>query len=169
MNTAAELRAQANAKGIAAPATEPSLPAPPTASAANDYAARLAAAKEARAKREAERDREQQAAQLEELELEDRFEREIGRRGRDFQIVDCTAEGGGFVVLKLGDTVAHKRFKNSKMSEVDAQDYVLPSLVHPSKERFLALLATHGEVAHNCALELAKLHGLKLKDDAGKS
>lgn len=72
------------------------------------------------------------------------------------------------VAIKLGETVVHKRFAASKMTDVDVFDYVSPSIVYPSKEAFSELCHRRGAVAGRVGTALAALHGVKMGDDAKK-
>ena len=96
----------------------------------------LEAASDKRKKDRAERAK---AERPEALRLEDKYETELGERGVEFQIVDCTHVHGGFVVVKLGsDVVGWKKFQASDMTEEDANAFVRPAVVHPPKLSFLS-------------------------------
>lgn len=107
-------------------------------------------------------------AELQRLELEERFEAELGPLGSAYVIVDVSDLGEGFVVLKLGEGVLWNTFKSSKMNVVDTEAFVLPNVVHPSRDEYRALAARRGFVPERCAGELATLYGVKLKADGGK-
>lgn len=142
---------------------------PATASQETSDADELAALRKKKAEREAGKDKARQKAELERLRLEDRFEEEIGGLGRDFCIVDVSDLDEGFVVLKRGEPVLWTTFKKSKMNEVDTEGFVLPSVVHPTKDDYRKLVMKRPFVAERCANEVAKLYGVKVKEDEGKS
>jgi hypothetical protein len=124
-------------------------------------------------KRKAERDAaaaiEKEAAEIEALELEERFEKELaGRKDRDFVIVDVSDLGEGFVVLKLGEDVLWNTFKASKMNAVDTDCFVYPCVVHPTKDAYRLLAKRRAFVPERCAGALATLYGVKLKDESAK-
>lgn len=134
-----------------------------------DEADELATLRQNKARREETRAKERQAAELERLRLEERFEQEIGGLGRDFCIVDASDLGEGFVVLKRGESVLWTSFKKSKMNEVDVEGFVLPSVVHPAKDEYRKVVMRRPFVAERCANELGKLYGVKGKEDEGKA
>ncbi len=130
---------------------------------------KLAKARARQAEREAKAAAEAEAAELERFELVERFERELnGREGREFTIVDVSALGEGFVVVKLGEDVLRKTFAASKMTEADIDAFVVPCVVHPSKEGYRKLVARRGWVADRCVLALSGLFGVKTKEDEKK-
>lgn len=117
------------------------------------------------AKREARR----ADLEVEALELELRLEGEIGPKGKMFDVVDVSDLLESPIGIRLGDSVLHKRFTTSKMTQEDAEAYVAPCVVHPSKEKFLELAQMHPAVVDRCAGALAALFGLKIRDNAGKA
>lgn len=132
-------------------------------------AEQLAEARQRKRDREAAAQADRDAAELEKLQLEERFEKELsGKVGKDFAIVDCSDLGKGFVVVKLGLDVHWKTFKSSKMDEVDVDSFVSPNVVHPSKDEFRKLVHERPAVGDRCAVELSHLFGLKRKEDEGK-
>lgn len=138
----------------------------------NDVAAnprdRLARARAAASARAAKREAEREAAELERLELEAKYEGEIGPIDRAFVIVDASDLGEGFIVLRLGEGVLWKTFSTSKMDVVDVETFVLPNVVHPSRETYREIVMRRGFLADRCATSLAKLYGVKRETDAGK-
>lgn len=139
-----------------------------SATPSNDREARRAemlARKAEREKAQAEED-ERHADLL--LELEDRFEAELGRKGREYAIVDLSDVGEGAVVVKRPEPAHMRTFKNSKMREADHYDLVKACLVHPDFEAFKSIAGRRDFVAVRCATAAAKLHGLKLEEDRGK-
>jgi len=121
-----------------------------------------------REEREAARAEKVKALKIERLELEERFEKELGPMGEQFAIVDATHCGEGFVVVKLGESVLHKQFMASKMEESDYHEFVFPTVVHPGKDQFTQMAARRPGLRAECAVALLSLYGVKLKGDAGK-
>jgi hypothetical protein len=131
----------------------------------------LEANRAARAKADEEHN---QKSELEELELEEHFEEKLGRRGAEYEIVDFTAQHGGFVVVQRGEAVLHKKF----MSDVEKsavgvpekafRDYVVPCVVHPSKEAFLELAEKMPRAWRRCANAVMALQGERKKVEEGK-
>lgn len=131
-------------------------------------AKRLEELQKRQAEREKKRELEADEKELERAELVDKFETELGPIGREFQIVDATALGEGFIVVKLGTEVGWKKFQNSKVTEVDVRNFVLPCVAHPEKEKYDEIVTRRPALANRCANALATLHGAKLNDEAGK-
>jgi hypothetical protein len=123
---------------------------------------------ERKAQREASRAKERAAADLERLELEDKFEEDIGPIGREFTIVDCSDTGDGFIVLKLGLDVQWNTFLASKMNAQDLDTFVVPCLLHPSVDQYRAIVKKRGAIAPRCGTALATLYGVRDKEDGKK-
>lgn len=119
-------------------------------------------------------------SQIEELDLEERFEAELGPRGQSFDIIDATPLGEGFLVLKVGIGANHKRFETacSKAkhgpSEPDLYNFVTPCLVHPldgdpgtlkSLTTFKAIIDRRPSLLTRCAAVLLDLYGQKKASD----
>jgi hypothetical protein len=121
-----------------------------------------------REEREAARAEKVKALKIERLELEERFEKELGPMGEQFAIVDATHCGEGFVVIRLGESVLHKQFMASKLEEPDYHEFVFPAVVHPAKDAFVQIAARRPGLRAECAAALLGLYGVKLKGDAGK-
>lgn len=102
------------------------------------------------------------------LELELKYEEELGPRGSMFDMLDLTNIGEGFIVLKLAEGVVHNKFIASKQTEVDLDNFIRPSVVHPAKEVYAAIMQRRPGVAHQCANVLLSLYGLKANEDAKK-
>lgn len=119
------------------------------------------------AKAKLEEQKRAKALELEEktLELELKYESELGPRGVFFEVVD-TIEGP--VVIKLGEAILHKRFSESKVTPTDVHDYVTPCVVHPSREEYLQLVDRRPAIEMRCATALAALYGAKRQADEGK-
>lgn len=97
---------------------------------------KLATAREAKEKREEARDDAAGARELEALELEERFEKELGPRGSMFEIVETI---DGPIVVKLGEAVLFKKFKASLGGDPSLEEmhqFVWPCVVHPTVDKF---------------------------------
>jgi len=105
------------------------------------------------------------ARELEVLELEVRFEAEIGPRGSQFEIVETI---DGPIVVRLGEGVLYTRFTASKVTDVDVHEFVDPCVVHPAKEKYREIAMQRPDVPARVAHALATLYGARHKDDAGK-
>lgn len=147
----------------------PSTPAAPSAAPVATVAERLAAAREVKAKKEAALARERELAELERLELEERFERETGGKlGREFAIVDFSDLGEGHVVVRLGADVLWNTFSASKMDVADKDAFVVPCVVHPSKDQYRTIVNRRAFIADRCCAALATLYGVEDKAKSGK-
>jgi hypothetical protein len=131
----------------------------------SDTMDRLAAARVAKEAKDVAAREAAAARELEVLELETRLEKELGPRGAYFEIVE-TLEGP--IAVKLGEAVLHTRFQASKIQDADVHEYVFPSVVHPTKEKYLEIVGRRPGVALRCANALATLYGAKANADAGK-
>lgn len=130
--------------------------------------ARLEQARGAKAARDEARRLRDGAIELEALELEERFEREIGPRGLAFQLVTTAL---GTVVVRRADHVAYKRFQavdGAKLSIEDVQALVAPHVVHPTREEYLATTKDHGGIAWACAKAMIEMFEAKRGVDSGK-
>lgn len=123
-------------------------------------------------KQKAEREKTRAAAKaaraVEELELEARFDSELGPRGSQFEIVDSGDLGEGFLVVKLGEEVLWKRFIASKMTSDDANNLVRPCVAYPAKEKYDEITARRSALVTRCANALATLYGVQTEVSAGK-
>lgn len=132
-------------------------------------AERLAAARALKAARDVALEGERQLAELQGLELEERFTKELlGRRGVAFMIVDASDLGEGHIVLKLGEDVLWNTFKASKMNVVDTDSFVCSCVVFPSVDAYRAIVKRRAFIGDRCASALATLYGVKAETDAGK-
>jgi hypothetical protein len=130
-----------------------------------DAAARLAAKKAARAEAWAK-------LQADEIELEDKYDGELGPRGSEFEIVlptNAAQVADGLVVVKKPERQKWAAFQESKMSATDAHHLVIACLADPAdKERFNELAKSRPMIVSRCATAIAKLVGLELQAEAGK-
>lgn len=133
-----------------------------------DKKARLAELRKAAEKREAERAEARENAELERLELEEKFEKELGPKGQAWALVDASDNGEGFIVVKLGEEVLWKQYQASKMTDADTYNFVFPSVMHPSRERYTEITTRRPFLANRTANALATLFGVKLRTEEGK-
>jgi hypothetical protein len=129
---------------------------------------RIEILREESAARQSLRAKKREAAEEARLELESKFERELGPMGEKFEIIDLTNLGKGLVVIKQGSSVIHKRFENSKKEDEDIEAYVMPCLAYPSADDFRAILNDLPEVLGRCAFACHRLFGAKTREDEGK-
>lgn len=130
--------------------------------------AEIAKLEEKAAERERARAVEAKQAKLQRLKLIDQFEEELGPRGREFEIVDLTEQGEGYVVVKRALSVHMRAFKASKMTDADHFDLVKTCVVYPTIDEFKAIAGRRDFAVTRCATAIAEMHGLKVRDDAGK-
>ena len=126
---------------------------------------------ELRAKKEAidaAKEIERKAREMEELELEVRFDAELGSRGSQFEIINTGELGEGCIVVKLGEEVLWKRFQNSKMNAEDIAALVRPCVVYPTLSKYDEITSRRSFLANRCANALATLYGVKIEANAGK-
>ena len=127
--------------------------------------ARLLASKKTR---DAEREAKKRAAEVERLELAERFERELGPEGEAFAVYDASSVGEGIFVIKLGEAVLYTTFMESKMTPGDRYDFVSSCIVHPSKAAYDQAQLRRPGINVELSNKLAALFGLKIKADEGK-
>lgn len=129
----------------------------------------LAEAKKRKADRDAVKDVELKKRELDILLLEEKFESELGARGRMFEIVDAPESP---VVLKLGNSVVYKRFRaaveEGKASLEAMSQYVFPSVVYPDKSVFTEIADARPQVLYRCADALTTLFGAKEENTRSK-
>lgn len=128
--------------------------------------ATLAELREGKAKREAARQLELDALEVEKLGLEEKYEAEGKRLGVDFEVV--TTMVGNFVVNKP-DFIAAKQFAaKDKPSVEDVTAFVLPSVVFPDRATMGAVFLEHGGIAYRLSVSLMHMYEAKAEDRAGK-
>jgi hypothetical protein len=133
----------------------------------------LELAREAAAKRAESRQVAAEKRELERLELEAKYEAELGPLGVAFTVVGTPV---GAIFLKLNDTVLHKALKvavgklgkDELLSDDTMLRYVKPSLLYPSLERFSAITQAHDEVLGRCVLAVQSLHDAREDVTTGK-
>jgi hypothetical protein len=143
--------------------------AAPQAAPTGNVEERLKLARERKATRDAKLEDEKRLAELERLELEEKWEAETGGlHGRAFTIVDVSNLGEGFIVLRLGEDVLWQTFIKSKMTIMDQDAFVTACLLSPTKEAYRLIVKRRVLVADQCCQALARLYGHKQKEDEGK-
>lgn len=118
--------------------------------------------------REKQREAEAEAHKLLLLELEDRFEEEVGVRGRDYEIVDLGKWGEGAIVVALPKSVHIRAFRNSKMNEPQKWDLVKACLLYPEVDKLKEVAARRDFVISHCANAACELHALDMREREGK-
>jgi hypothetical protein len=128
----------------------------------------LASMREAAQALKLRREAQSQERELEALKLEAKYETELGARGVKFDIVSNAL---GSVVVRLGDSVAYKRFlkvPDTERTEEDAAALVTPYVVYPTRAEYLSMATSHGGVHWQCALAMLQLYEAKGTQTAGK-
>lgn len=127
--------------------------------------------------RQQKREDERKAKTLERLELIDKFETDLGPRGREFVVVDVTNLGEGFVVLRKPTAASHKRYMNAvekakdkgkPIEEADTNQYVLPCVVHPEKATYSRIANERHDVPVQCAAAMMSMLQAAKEADEGK-
>lgn len=103
---------------------------------------------------------------LERRVLVDKFEDALGPEGEQFEVLDVKHHG--WIVVKHGDSVVHKRFSSSEKEEADFEAYVIPNLAHPTADEFRVIIEHLPGILSRCAVAIHSLYGEKLKTDEGK-
>lgn len=138
---------------------------------------RLLELRERQEAREKKREAEFNAGELEKLELIDKYETDLGARGREFEIVDLRDYGEGLIVVKRPSAVAYKQFgiavdkainTNRPVTEADYDAFVSSCLVHPDLSAYRAIAARRNGVPGECAFLAKRMHVLRKEVDAGK-
>lgn len=131
---------------------------------------RLRAAREAKEAREKTREKAAEALELQLLELEAKYEPELGPMGKAFFILTTTM---GPVVIKRGDSVVYKRFEalqkaDKATTEKSLLDLIVPCLVYPDKDTFIGMVDELKGLPVRLATRLVDLYQGKEVEDAGK-
>lgn len=117
----------------------------------------------AKRRKEAAEEERKLDADVERLDLVERFEKELGgEEGQQFAILDMTKRGEGFFVVKLGPSILWKTYWDSKMNEVDRSDLVGACIVHPSKDEYLAARGRRQGIDAELTKLLGALNGLQI-------
>ena len=137
-----------------------------------DKLTRLRAAKALRAAAAVET---REAAEIECLELEEKFSADGSRMGVDFAIVfDPDLGSEGIIVLKLGADLAFRRFVDETVSAdglasaTGMYEFTAPAVVHPAPELYAALIRKRGGLANRACDALSSLHRVSGKKIEGK-
>jgi hypothetical protein len=125
------------------------------------------------AEKEKRDDAEIEAAKLreiQELELDEKYSRELGPRGVAFDILKTSK---GPIAVRLGEAVLYKRFRAKYVGEKeptleDIQAFVQPCVLYPERDIFLDLIDKHAMLGSAIANLLADLYVAKEKDTRGK-
>ncbi len=120
-----------------------------------DLDQQLADAEKAATERAKARSLAVQRRRIEELELEAKFETELGPRGSAFEIVR-TVEGP--IVVKLNDVTFFKKFAASAKEEADVFAFVKTAIAHPSADKFSEITGRRGELLGVVGITLRGLH-----------
>ncbi len=130
---------------------------------------RLAARRVEQERRDAAAQEAADRAELARFDLRDKFEKETGGTvNKDFVIIDASELGEGHIVLKLGPSVLWKTFQASKMGLTDMDSFVVPCLLHPTKDEYREIVTRRQLIADTCTTALAGLYGFKAKVDKEK-
>jgi hypothetical protein len=115
----------------------------------------------ARAEREEAARSEREAHELVVLELEDRFSSELGKRGSAFELVnEENSCGEGPIVVKAGDTVAHKAWMAKAGATIEDQfAYAVPWVIYPERELASALFLRRPQLLSRVVIALNQLYG----------
>lgn len=114
----------------------------------------------AKEKREQGRLAQAKARRLQALELEEKYEAELGARGKYFDIV-ATIEGP--IVVKLGEAGLFKTWQTKVATKAapsleDCHAFVIHNVLHPSKEQFNKITSDFPAVIVTCANALTALY-----------
>jgi hypothetical protein len=133
---------------------------------------RLADARQAKADREKKIEDASKIRELLVLDLEAKYDAELGPAGVAFEIIEfkqldkvCAVKRSAPVVVKRFDLAAKKK---TGQTDEDALEYVIPNLLHPSKEEFRSWLGQHPSIVWECAGALRRMEGLRAQEVAGK-
>jgi hypothetical protein len=133
---------------------------------------RLRVAREEGEKRRKAREEKDQLRELLVLDLEARYEAELGPRGAAFQI-EVFEDLDKVVALKRPDRLVVKRYddackKKIGASEEDQVNYVTPSILYPPLEEWKEWRLAHPSIVIECIASLRQLEGLRIKEQLGK-
>jgi len=130
---------------------------------------RLAKVREAKAKKADAAAKLAEALEVEDFELEERFEQSTGgKRGERFEILYFGSDGG-FVVVERGPGILFQNLSKSKVQLEDVSTFVLPQIAHPEKEEFKRRAFEMHGMWNACAEALTKLHKIHAIDLQGKA
>ena len=134
-------------------------------------AEKLEAARAAKAKRAQEHQNWLDDLEIQEEELEAKFEKQLGgKRGIAFELVETPR---GFIVVKAGNVSAYNKWLKSETNgEPELHAYVDGNVVHPPLPEFLAATADDktgaGGVIWRVAAALTAMHDGRVNRQRGK-
>lgn len=133
---------------------------------------RLAEARLAKAEREKKLEEVAKARELLVLDLEAKYDAELGQAGVHFEVLEFK-QIDKVVAVKRAAPIVVKRFDDSAKKKTgqtveDAMDYVLPNLLHPTKEEFKGWCSVHASLMWEAAGALRRMEGLRASEVAGK-
>jgi hypothetical protein len=127
---------------------------------------KIAALRAKKADRETARAAEAKARELEALELEERFESELGPRGVAFELVET--EVGNFVVARPDYLVAKSFLDKDERSSEDTSAFVAPCIRFPAQADYRVVTQSHGGIVHRCCLAALAMYEAKRATVSGK-
>ena len=135
--------------------------------------AKLAAQRDKQRQREEAEQLEALAREVELLELVERFETQLGKRGRAFEVIEDDGHGEGPIVVKLGDSVLQQAFeaavqKSETLGPAEMHNYVAPCVAYPSAEKAAEIFNRRPLLRSRCANAIANLFGAKRGNEKGK-
>lgn len=103
---------------------------------------------------------------LENAEVIDRFEEELGERGERWEGVDTPA---GIVIVKRPHPATYKRFRDrGKYNSQSLDELVRPCLAHPDKSEVASILNEYPAVLDHLADAVVELAGARNKEVSEK-
>lgn len=133
---------------------------------------RLAEARQAKAERDKKLEDVAQRRELLVLDLEAKYDAELGPAGVHFEVLEFK-QIDKVVAVKRAAPIVVKRFDDAAKKKLgqtveDAWEYVKPNLLHPSKEEFKAWSEVHASIVWEAAGALRRMEGLRASEVAGK-
>lgn len=101
-------------------------------------------------------------------ELIARYEAELGIQGSEWDIVDSGHLDDPFVVVKRPALVQWTKYEQTKQTPTDRYDFVIPSVVYPSRDDYNALREKRIGVEVQASNAMAHMMGLVGDTDQGK-
>lgn len=98
------------------------------------------------------------------------LEQKFGPRGVSWDAVDTAA---GPIGVKIGDAISYTKFLEASAGAdvvhlADAQDFIMPNLVHPTREKYISMCSAHHGIPFNVWPLLARLYRGERARYAGK-
>lgn len=126
---------------------------------------RLMVLEERRAERVRKRDAKDAIREAAELEVLEELEDEHGELGKKIARIQTP---GGMLVVKRGLPLLFTRFRKSKVTDTDCEQFVIPCLVYPERECAKKLLQEFPGALVSAANKLSELYGVSKEEEAGK-